>query len=81
MTINLTNPSLILVYDYHEFAFQQDTLNRISANKRSKIVVCEIGFHNHQYVGLVYQGRKPNKKVIEKLLERSKIVLEIPVEF
>ena len=61
-------PNTISVDDYHEFGVAQDLYKIIN----KKIKVEEIGFDGItlKYIGLVYAGRKPTKRVIDRLTKK-----------
>ena len=58
-------PNVISVDDYHEFELAEELYRVIN----KKIKVTEIGFdyNSSKYIGLVYIGRKPTQKVINRL--------------
>lgn len=67
-----TLPRIVDAEDYHILKNLPDDVYDWTGLK----VKCEeLGFCNN-YIGIVYQGRLPNKKTIERLLKEKDIVFE-----
>jgi hypothetical protein len=68
-----TLPRIITVEDYHTILYLPSDIKKyLGISVSSK----ELGFSYGQYIGIVYQGRLPNKDVINVMLEKQRIVLE-----
>jgi hypothetical protein len=65
-------PFLIEVDDYHEFRFIQACLNLIN----TRIKVAELDDYSSMlgaYLGVVYEGRRPSKAAIKKMVDADEI--------
>ena len=66
-------PQLAIVDDYHELSAMQYAINLVTVRKTK---VKEIGFDGDSYIGIIYQGARPDKIEIERLLRYKGMTLE-----
>ena len=69
----LTLPAIVVVSDYHEFDEVADNINLVTVRKTK---VKEIGFDGREYVGVIYQGAKPDQLELDRLLRNANVELE-----
>jgi hypothetical protein len=63
-----TLPRIIKVDDYHTLKYlPEDIKNYLGINIKCKELGCDI--ETGDYIGIVYQGRCPNKQTIKKMLK------------
>ena len=74
VTIKL--PQLIFVDDYHEFRYLEEYLNLILNKPKIKIVEISFDQDQGQYVGIVYSGKKPTRKILQKLCSHHNLLIE-----
>lgn len=73
MFLSIQLPRLVTVDDYHEFPELSRHMIKMSNHRGVK--VSEVGFDEDSglYVGVVYVGRKPSKRVIDQLAHIQRI--------
>lgn len=74
MKLNL--PKLIFADDYHDFGAFQMMLKGLFGKKHPKVSEINGLSYNGQYVAIVYEGKKPTKKVLNKILSENKVEIE-----
>lgn len=73
MKINFNIPKVFWVEDYHEIDDYEKVFK--SSNPKIKVVEIDSGYAEDGpdysvYWGLIYSGKKPNKKIINEMLKK-----------